>query len=723
MGIEPTRGCPRQILSLLRLPIPPPCQVERMLTETSIIVQAKIEGFFFHDYYIVMKKVFLVLLLLFCFTVFISANESQSTGDDFFSEILVSDEPIVYGDDNFRERILKRTEGKRDPIGLVLTGGSARACAHIGVLKYLDEIGLEPDYIVSNSMGSIIGMLYAAGIKPSQIEEMLLAGDLSSYFSLALPTNGGFLSSDGFKTLVDYIVGKDYRIEETEIPIMVVCDDLVTKREVRITEGSFSDILIGSFALPAYFSPFEYNGHLLIDGGVISLAPIDAAYEYSDTVILSTTFYDANEINLINPVTILNSSFDIGKRQNASRDLKKYSSLYLIRCDVEKFSFMAFEETKEMAEIGYESAKKEASFLLPLAENSLKNDREEDPLINERIRETKNNISFFGRLKSSKASTSLGIKFLAMNSSFSPYYLKNSLTTGLEYKLLVSNLDMALIFGLGNNSQNLSSSEWFTTLGGYIAYYPFSFIRAKIEAYSDFLRPNAEFEPFISLRESIDSYLYRDEKLMITLNQSLEYAKDYFPNKVSEAVVLSLLTQAKYKISSITLTGDLGYLLVSDDFTFSNVFNYIQTTIGGEYDISKNLYLKANVRARFSVDKKGSVPIFVSDNFTSSSTKYGPEALKTNSSTYNLFADLSFGYNLSSSPTFGEFLIFDSSSVALYFSSLTNIEDGFRFSTGLEFNTDISLIGLTSLPMCFRIGYEYGRNNTITASIVFSSRY
>ena len=107
------------------------------------------------------------------------------------------------------------------------------------------------------------------------------------------------------------------------------------------------------------------------------------------------------------------------------------------------------------------------------------------------------------------------------------------------------------------------------------------------------------------------------------------------------------------------MTGDLGYLLVSDDFTFSNVFNYIQTTIGGEYDISKSIYLKANVRARFSVDKKGSVPIFVSDNFTSSSTKYGPEALKTNSSTYNLFADLSFGYNLSSSPTFGEFLIFD----------------------------------------------------------------
>ena len=225
-----------------------------------------------------MKKLIFILLMLsaICLSIFATDLESAVENDEFLKEILISDIPVTYGDESFRERILQRTEGKRDPIGLVLTGGSARACAHIGVLRYLDEQGIVPDFIVSNSMGSIIGMLYAAGITPDQIEEILRVGDISSYFALTLPSQGGFLDPSGFKALIDYIVGEDYRMEETDIPVMVVCDDLVSKREVRITEGPFTDVLIASFALPVYFNPYKYNGHLLIDGGVISLAPISS---------------------------------------------------------------------------------------------------------------------------------------------------------------------------------------------------------------------------------------------------------------------------------------------------------------------------------------------------------------------------------------------------------------------------------------------------------------
>ena len=99
-----------------------------------------------------MKKILLILVVMLLVPLFLFADEGEETGseDEFLKEILISDEPIVYGDENFRARILERTKGERDPIGLVLTGGSARACAHIGVLKYLDEIGIKPDFIVSN---------------------------------------------------------------------------------------------------------------------------------------------------------------------------------------------------------------------------------------------------------------------------------------------------------------------------------------------------------------------------------------------------------------------------------------------------------------------------------------------------------------------------------------------------------------------------------------------
>ena len=197
----------------------------------------------------------------------------------FDTGLMVSDVPVTYGDEGFCERILEKTKGERDPVGLVLTGGSARALAHIGVLQYLEDNGIVPDFIISNSMGSIIAMLYAAGLSPADIIEILVSADLSSLFSFTLPLRGGIILPSGFEALVESVVGAGTRLEDLDIPVMVVCDDLVTKREIRITEGDFTDVLIASFALPVYFSPVEYQGHLLIDGGVITLLPIEAAYE------------------------------------------------------------------------------------------------------------------------------------------------------------------------------------------------------------------------------------------------------------------------------------------------------------------------------------------------------------------------------------------------------------------------------------------------------------
>ena len=670
-----------------------------------------------------MKKILPLIVVMLLVSLFLFADDVESTDseDEFLKEILISDEPIVYGDENFRARILERTKGERDPIGLVLTGGSARACAHIGVLKYLDEIGVKPDFIVSNSMGSIIGMLYAAGVSPDQIEEMLAIGDISSYFSLTLPADGGFLSADGFKALIDYIVGNDFRLEDTDIPVMVVCDDLVTKREVRITEGAFSDILIGSFALPVYFSPYKYNGHLLIDGGVISLAPIDAAYDYTDTVILSTAFYDADTVNLINPVTILNSSFDIGKRQNASSDLKKYSSLIWIRNDVEKFSFMAFSSSTEMAEIGYSSAAAHEEELKALYHSDEK--KEADEKITERIEDMKTAMSYFGRLKTSTSATLLGIDFVALDSEFSPHYLKNSLSTGLEYKFIISSFEMSVMAGLGSNSQNLSSSEMFTTVAGKFSYYPFSALRFSIEGYFDYLRPSSSFNPLISARQSIDAYIVNNDKFMLTINQALEYAKDYGRKENSQGSVFSFLVKGSYDSGKIvSVSADIGYLLTSDSFFHESARSYLQASVGADFDFTRMLFLTTDARVRFNIDGKGSVPVFIDDGFTSQTTKYGVDSLRTSSSLFNIFVDATFGLNILSSPTFGEFLILDDSSVAAYFSGLVDKEKGLSFSAGIEFSTELSLIGLIKLPTTLRIGYEYGQKY-LTASLMFSSSF
>ena len=134
------------------------------------------------------------LLLLFLMTLMLSAGLFAQRADD----ILSADLPIAYGEASFRTRILDRTGGERSPVGLVLSGGSARAFAHIGVLRYLEEEGIVPDFIISNSMGSIVGLLYSAGLSPDQIYSAVTGVSIQTLFDLGLPLNGGLLDSSRF---------------------------------------------------------------------------------------------------------------------------------------------------------------------------------------------------------------------------------------------------------------------------------------------------------------------------------------------------------------------------------------------------------------------------------------------------------------------------------------------------------------------------------------------
>ncbi|TFG80272.1 MAG: hypothetical protein E4H20_11170, partial [Spirochaetales bacterium] len=274
-----------------------------------------------------------------------------ASGDDLLKAAV----PIVYGESAFLERMAARTGGTREAVGLVLSGGSARAFAHIGVLARLEEAGIVPDFIVANSMGSIIGLLYAAGLSPAQIGDLVSRTDIASLFDPVLPLRGGILDPGRFSDLLRSYLG-ELRLEDLPIPIMIATEDLVTKREIRIAEGDFYTVMEAAYALPVYFPPVAYRGHLLIDGGITNLVPLGMAREYSGRVIVSSTFYDARGLNLRNPLVILNTSIDIGKRRAGVEDLLAYPDALWIRCSVESFSFMAFDSMDALVAEGYRSA-------------------------------------------------------------------------------------------------------------------------------------------------------------------------------------------------------------------------------------------------------------------------------------------------------------------------------------------------------------------------------
>ena len=74
--------------------------------------------------------------------------------------------------------------------GIALAGGGARGAAHVGVLLALEEDGLCPQSIAGTSAGSIVAGLYATGISPQQLKEIVINMSATGIYYLDLDLLG-----------------------------------------------------------------------------------------------------------------------------------------------------------------------------------------------------------------------------------------------------------------------------------------------------------------------------------------------------------------------------------------------------------------------------------------------------------------------------------------------------------------------------------------------------
>src|SRR5574344_2362787 len=81
--------------------------------------------------------------------------------------------------DNIRE--------KRPTVALVLSGGGAKGAAHVGVIKYLQEIGIPVDIVLGTSMGGLVGGLFALGYTPEQMDTIMTKMDWQSAMNDKIP--------------------------------------------------------------------------------------------------------------------------------------------------------------------------------------------------------------------------------------------------------------------------------------------------------------------------------------------------------------------------------------------------------------------------------------------------------------------------------------------------------------------------------------------------------
>jgi NTE family protein len=160
--------------------------------------------------------------------------------------------------------------------GVVLSGGGARALAHVGVLDELQRSGLRFDRVGGVSLGSLVAAAVAAGFGIDGIYRTCERG-----FVETNPTDDfvppAYSLIRGAKTrrLLREAFGAR-RIEELPLRFFSLSCDLVAREPVLHTTGPVVDAVYSSLAIPGVFPPVAGDGRLLVDGGVLDNLPVQA---------------------------------------------------------------------------------------------------------------------------------------------------------------------------------------------------------------------------------------------------------------------------------------------------------------------------------------------------------------------------------------------------------------------------------------------------------------
>ena len=277
-------------------------------------------------------------------------------------------------------------EDKR--VGLVLSGGTARGLAHIGVLKVLEEEKVPVEYVTGTSMGSIIGGLYSIGYTPDEIEKIASEMDWISLFNdsierkdkgisrnliedrntMVLPMEkfipkipsgavGGKSASEQLNNLFFGVLEvNDFKKFPKKFAL--VATDLNTGEGVMIDRGSIATAVRSSLSIPSVFNPVQDGERLYVDGGVVrnlsvqDVKVLGADYTIGINVGEGFSKRDPEKLNIAG---VISDSMTIAGRQEVERQIRMLD-LYMTP-NLEKIESYDFGKVKEIIAAGEKVAR------------------------------------------------------------------------------------------------------------------------------------------------------------------------------------------------------------------------------------------------------------------------------------------------------------------------------------------------------------------------------
>uniref|UniRef100_A0A673AGK8 lysophospholipase n=1 Tax=Sphaeramia orbicularis TaxID=375764 RepID=A0A673AGK8_9TELE len=267
-------------------------------------------------------------------------------------------------------------------IALVLGGGGARGCSHVGVIKAMEEAGIPIDIVGGTSIGSFIGALYAEERSAVRTKQRAMNSVFKTVLDLTYPITSMF-SGSAFNTSI-YKVFQDKQAEDLWLPYFNVTTD-ITASAMRVhQDGSLWRYVRASMTLSGYLPPLcdPKDGNLLMDGGYINNLPADIARNMGARTVIAIDVGSQDETDLCNYGDCLSGWWLLWKRINPWAEkvkvpdmaeiqsrlayvscvrqlevVKKSAYCEYIRPPIDRFKTMDFGKFDEIYDVGYQHGK------------------------------------------------------------------------------------------------------------------------------------------------------------------------------------------------------------------------------------------------------------------------------------------------------------------------------------------------------------------------------
>jgi NTE family protein len=279
-------------------------------------------------------------------------------------------------------------------LGLVLEGGGALGLAHIGVITWMEEHRIPVSYVAGTSMGGLVGGMYATGLSPAEVRQLINGIDWDQVLSGVTPfrdlsfrrkqdahdvpgqlefgLRGGLQFPSGFNTgqevnLVLDSVALPYSeiasFNDLPIPFACVSTDLVSGKPHVFRDGSLALAMRSTMSLPGIFTPVRSGKHLYADGFLLDNLPIDVGKEMGADVTLGihleTAPMDPN--TNLSSFGVLGQSISVMSAVNERRSMEQAD--ILVTVPLQKYTSLDYNKADAIIKLGYDAAASKATVL------------------------------------------------------------------------------------------------------------------------------------------------------------------------------------------------------------------------------------------------------------------------------------------------------------------------------------------------------------------------